>query len=725
MHRFVIFLLLVYFSMLHAGGILVSNAGDIADAMKTAQPGDTLVMRQGVWTDQRIIFQGQGAKDNPIVLKAEKPGFVILNGFSMLRIGGSYLEVDGLHFVGGYSRSGAPIEFRNGSSRPAHYCRLTNTAVVDYNPSSPGTDYKWVSIYGTHNRVDHCYFKGKNHSGTTLVVWLDGNPNHHLIDHNYFGFRPELGRNGGETIRVGTSTYSMTDSYTTVEYNYFERCNGETEIISSKSCENIYRYNTFFDCEGTLTLRHGNRCRVEGNFFLGNGNYDAGGVRIIGEDHTVFNNYFEQLNGAGYRAALCMVQGVPGSPLNRYYQVKRAVVAFNTFVDCRNTFIIGRGTSDDQSLPPVDCTIANNIAVSDDDIFDYELAPVNMTFEGNIMYGDLGITRPPGISMADPGLVREGDLWRLSAASPALDAAAGDYDFVTDDMDGQSRVDAPDAGADERSNLPVLRGPQGPESTGPVWLLNTELPMVLTVREQGEGEVTADPAGGIYDQGTVVTLLAKPDSGWRFARWTGDAETTDNPLSLLMDENKTVKAVFEKDGPAEYMVNVYVFSGGGVVEMDPPGPAFVEGTAVTLTALPDDGWEFKNWGGALSGDDNPVSFVVDADKSITATFAEIESRIAHHAPPFEFALEQNYPNPFNPSTDIVYTLPRQEHVRLTVYNNLGQRITTLVNERQSRGVYHTHWHGRDDEGRTVNSGLYLYTLQAGDFVKTRKMIFVR
>ena len=251
------FLFIFQFQLI-ASEYIVSSAADISQAMTGAQPGDTLTMTNGYWTNQNIVFQGNGALNDSILLRADSSGKVILNGGSTLRIAGSYLKVDGLYFKSGRSYSGAVIEFRNGSGSLASHCRLTNTAIQDYNPASNSTDYKWVSMYGDSNRIDHCYFKGKSHSGTTLVVWLNGNSNYHRIDHNYFAYRPELGVNGGETIRIGTSDWSLTDSYTLVEYNYFEHCNGEIEIISNKSGHNTFRYNTFFECEGSLTLRHGN-----------------------------------------------------------------------------------------------------------------------------------------------------------------------------------------------------------------------------------------------------------------------------------------------------------------------------------------------------------------------------------------------------------------------------------------------------------------------------------
>ena len=97
--------------------------------------------------------------------------------------------------------------------------------------------------------------------GPTFVVWLgDGNEGRHQIDHNYFGPREKLGKNGGETIRVGDSKTAMLTGGCVVEKNLFEKCNGETECISNKSCGNIYRDNTFLEVSGTLTLRHGNGC---------------------------------------------------------------------------------------------------------------------------------------------------------------------------------------------------------------------------------------------------------------------------------------------------------------------------------------------------------------------------------------------------------------------------------------------------------------------------------
>jgi len=458
----------------------VSTVGEINAALVSVQPGDTITMTNQIWQDADILFKQNGTPNNPITLRAQTPGEVILGGASRLRIGGTWLVVDGLRFQFGSVDDSEVIRFRETSSRLATNCVLTNCSIVDYSPALPpneDTDYKWISIYGASNRVENCYFKGKTNAGTTLVVWLPGPTNasnHHVIRRNYFGPRPELGLNGAETIRIGTSTRSMTRSRTVVEENYFLACNGEAEIISSKSCDNIYRYNTFDSCEGALVFRHGNRCTAEGNWFLGRGLPLTGGVRIIGEDHRVFNNYFVDLKGTSVRSALTLVLGVPSSPLNGYFQVQRAQVAFNTFVNCRDNILIGwSGSYPNMILPPEDCVIANNIVWgTDSPLIDEVVRQINMTWEGNIMFGaTLGIATNSGITITDPQLRLMPDgIWRPATNSPALGKAAGSYPLIVDDVDGQVRPEPKDVGGDQASIEPITRGPLGPADVGPSWM---------------------------------------------------------------------------------------------------------------------------------------------------------------------------------------------------------------------------------------------------------------
>ena len=93
--------------------------------------------------------------------------------------------------------------------------------------------------------------------------------------------------------------------------------------------------------------------------------------------------------------------------------------------------------------------------------------------------------------------------------------------------------------------------------------------------------------------------------------------------------------------------------------------------------------------------------------------------------PREFFLAQNYPNPFNPSTSISYGLPSDAHVKIEIFNLLGQRIKALVNEEQSAGYKRITWDGRDDLGKAISSGTYLYRLRAGEKELTMKMLLLK
>ncbi|MCH7755672.1 T9SS type A sorting domain-containing protein [candidate division KSB1 bacterium] len=96
--------------------------------------------------------------------------------------------------------------------------------------------------------------------------------------------------------------------------------------------------------------------------------------------------------------------------------------------------------------------------------------------------------------------------------------------------------------------------------------------------------------------------------------------------------------------------------------------------------------------------------------------------------PTTFALEQNYPNPFNPSTIITYAIPishNNQQVKLEIFNALGQKVRTLINEQLSANFHTIEWDGTNDLGRPVTSGLYLYRIEAGSFVQVRKMLFLK
>ena len=321
------------------------------------QPGDIVYLNDGIYPNFQVIFSGSGTQTNPITLKSKNAGKAILTGNLNIKIGGDYLIVDGLVLKDGMAANGTDIiEFRTSSSTFAYNCRLTNT-VID-NCNNPDEAYRantdlserWVMLYGKSNRVDHCYFSNKINGGVLMMVNVEkteSQDNNHLIDYNFFSYRPKFDPgNNAETIRLGDSKTSQLSSMTTVENNVFYTCNGEVEIISIKSCDNIIRKNVFYESQGSVVCRHGHRNTIESNAFIGNNVNNCGGVRIINQGHKVYNNFFQDLNGTGSRSALCVMMGIfekPTSstdtdkePLNAYHRVKDVDISYNTFVNCAN-----------------------------------------------------------------------------------------------------------------------------------------------------------------------------------------------------------------------------------------------------------------------------------------------------------------------------------------------------------------------------------------------------
>jgi hypothetical protein len=93
--------------------------------------------------------------------------------------------------------------------------------------------------------------------------------------------------------------------------------------------------------------------------------------------------------------------------------------------------------------------------------------------------------------------------------------------------------------------------------------------------------------------------------------------------------------------------------------------------------------------------------------------------------PKEFSMSQNYPNPFNPTTRFVVALPIASHLEVGVYNILGQRVSTIVNESRDAGNYTITWNGTNDAGMSVSSGVYFVKVLAGDFTSVKKVVLVK
>lgn len=541
---------------------LVNNAKELESALENAQTGDEIILANGIWNDVVIEFKGEGTAQKPIVLRAETPGKVFIEGESCILFGGDYLTVSGLHFRNGHTPEDAVVLFKLGK-QVANHCTFTKSVIEHFNQPQRDRADHWVEFWGRHNELSYCNLIGKSNSGPTVRIQLKGNEsvkNYHRIVFNHFGPRPRKGGPHGETIQLGDSGTSMCPGNTLVANNLFDRCNGEVEVISSKSNFNEFRNNVFFKCEGSLVTRHGNYCIIDGNYFIGDENSTSmGGIRIINTGHWVTNNYFYHINGNQFRSALAVMNGIPKSPLNRYNQVTDVVVAYNTWVDCRSPWQFGVGANLEQrdvlpaseirSARPTRTLVANNVVYT----FDAGNAPIvaydeidGVLFKSNVInqkelayqvqntfdYGAFSLKK-----------ITE-NIYVPSEEVADVETFPGfEFDKITSDILGNSREGNNQIGAFAHS---AARDPDilNPEKYGCDWFsVSNEKPAPTIVKiETGEKDWAAKIKSA--KEGTIFELAA----GTYSLDQTIDFITE---ITLRAAEGAEVKIVFtgEKDTP--------------------------------------------------------------------------------------------------------------------------------------------------------------------------------
>jgi poly(beta-D-mannuronate) lyase len=431
----------------------VASIEALQAAIKTAHPGDTIVLKNGVYhTTGPITVATAGKADQPITITAETTGGVELggsHGFDLVSPA-AYVVVQGFHFT----HAAGTNTIRFGATQ-VRFTRNTFTC------SGEGAE---LDVAGDDAEVDHNEFRDKKKLGNMLsVVGKEPQVARRLhVHHNYFHDYANAHGNGAETIRLGRSFFSMSRGDALVEYNLFVHCVGENELITNKSGGNTYRYNTFLDSAGAqLTLRHGNECVVYGNYFRG-----TDGLRIFGDRHHIYSNYFEG-NTLGINLGNGDGEVADGSQLTCHDRPDDCVIAFNTLVDNKVQYAMGGRKN---GLGATRTTFANNLIVGGETTVKIDGPNPGASWSGNLLWQTKGAGDLPEKTYltADPKLARDAaGVLHLSAGSPAIDAGDGDFAFVTVDQDGQPRSGKLDIGADESSTAPVIARPLTPADVGP------------------------------------------------------------------------------------------------------------------------------------------------------------------------------------------------------------------------------------------------------------------
>ena len=560
--------------VIHTSISAIQNA---LDGNYAITPGQTICLASGTYIGLDLSFGGMGTEALPITVAAQVPGSVTISGEVSIAMTGEYVVLQGFIFKDG-SQNNQVIQTRANSNTPCNHCRITENSLINMDAGMTETT-KWVYIYGSDNRIDHNWFSGKTTRGALLVIdryLADGvvlddtfEVDRAQIDHNYFGDRPPVNGkayadssdNEYEGIRIGTSDSHTQDSYSIVEHNYFERIQGEAEVISNKSGHNTIRHNTIRDSYGSIVTRHGEYAIIENNFIFGDDHPFSGGIRIIDGNHTVINNYIQ---GARYQDSNwnggIVLTGSNGSTSNGYQDVENVLVANNTIVDSVNSlnFLGGNNNTKPDSVTLINNIIADAVGPV---IKNAASLPTNSTFAGNIVFGqsladdsNINAAGLSGMSYVTPALVKtSAGLYRPSQQSPNLAADQtvdiSPFAYPANDMDGQIRSSITTIGADEVLQGTVTRGPLTAALVGPLsYTPPATLGHVVSVPIDNHDFDSADLTGWVNTGAEVIVNPDEVFSRGSSVKVDSASDAIEQTLTVLPNTNYTFSAFVKGTG---------------------------------------------------------------------------------------------------------------------------------------------------------------------------------
>jgi hypothetical protein len=553
--------------------IPVTSITALQTAINNAAPGDVIILANGVYTTTvDITINKKGTASQPITIAAQTIGGAEIRGaggFSMVSPA-AYIIIKGFKFTHAANHA----KMASGTS----FCHWTRNIF-----ETPG-EGEYLQLNGNDHEVDYNTFQNKSNLGRFITVRGSGSQiaQRLWIHHNYFYKQFPGGGNGAETLQFGLSGYSLSSSNSIVEHNVFEECDGENELISIKSSAVTIRYNTIRNCPAQFTLRHGNRCQVYGNYFS-----NTPGLRIFGDDHVIFSNYFENCS-----TALDIGNGdgevADGAALTSHDRPDRVLIAFNTLVNCTNNFKQGGRTG---GLGATFITVANNIVQGGGAAASIPGPYTNPVWTGNILFNVSapGAMPASGYMITDPMLAKDiTGTYHLQSGSPAIDAITDTFPTVTADMDGQPRTSPLDIGADEVSSTAVtarLLNPSdvGANATGDVPVASFTAPADKAILDAGANVTLAVDA--ISFSG-IISKTAFLVDGMKIS------EDTTAPYSLnweAIEGTHIITAMATDDKgkesvPATILVNVN--AAGAHLKITSPAndSAFTAPAAITISA---------------------------------------------------------------------------------------------------------------------------------------------
>lgn len=369
----------------------VNSIAALQSAINSAKPGDTITVKNGTYkTTDAITITRAGKDKQPIIIAAETVGGVEIAGAQgfAFKPGAAHIVISGFKFTHASGKTNIAVG--------AHHIRITRNTF-----QCVGTG-PYLGVSGDDCEIDHNEFRDKKTLGN--MISLAGEKGRVArrawIHHNYFHDFANAKGNGAETIRYGLSHLSMSNGEGIIEYNLFVRCVGENELISNKSCANTYRHNTFIDSpRAQLTLRHGNDCVVEKNYFR-----NTDGLRIFGDRQKIEGNYFEQ-NSCGINignGGAEIGDGIPGVKLTEHDRPDDCVIRKNILIDNKVQYLMGGRQN---GLGATNTTFADNVIVGGETAAKIDGPNTGAVWKNNIAWkvGSLGKLPESSTRQTDPG----------------------------------------------------------------------------------------------------------------------------------------------------------------------------------------------------------------------------------------------------------------------------------------------------------------------------------
>jgi len=657
----------------------VSTLSALQTAINNASPGAVIILANGAYTASTdITINKQGTAAQPITIRAQSNGGAEIAGAAGFSIvsPATHIIIQGFKFT----HSASQATMASGTS----FCRWTRCL---FQTPGEGED---LLINGNDHEVDYNTFQHKNALGRFIAVRGTGSQiaQRIHIHHNYFlDQQPQTG-NGAETLQFGLSGYSLSNSNSIVEYNLFEQCEGENELISVKASQLTIRYNTIRDCPAQFTLRHGNRSTIYGNYFI-----NTPGLRIFGDDHTIFSNHFENCdpaifvgNGDGEVA--------DGAPLTSHDRPDRALIAFNTLVN-NTTNIIQPGRTN--GLGATDITIAGNIIQGGGPAATIAGPYTGGVWSGNILFNTNGAGSMPssGYTTVNPLLARDATgTFHLQSGSPAINSATGSYPSVTTDMDGQPRTSPLDKGADEVSSAPVIAHILTPAEVG----------------YNGNAAPDCQPVTASADDGNVPANVLDGDLGTRWSA-NGDGQW----IQFCLGTTSTVTGVQIAFYSGNTRTSTFdVLTGANGTTWTTAASGLVSsGTSLNLQTF------------SFTARTAKYVRIVGHGNSVNAWNSYSEVNIlssqalasATEKSPETGAVLNAYPNPSHGTATIAYHLDKAGPTNLSVYDGAGKLLTVLVNADLAAGDYNSEF-----KPSAATSSFYLLKLTHNRKVITKKLV---